>query len=205
MNITKTISGMASVMALTLVTAGASMAQVPFSFTAHFAPSTIFSSGGIGNVIQVTDGGNPAQLTPTAIQLANFTEFSNTPPPTQNMVNQSFTEVVAITTTAGTVTHTFSGTISGMFNTNQTFTNVVVNAPGSQNYVFPGLGTLVVGNLNFDQPGTQGSPTLGSLSATVTGAPSSTPEPATVVPFALGGLGLLGLIVRKTRHAGSVA
>ena len=33
----------------------------------------------------------------------------------------------------------------------------------------------------------------------------STPEPATVVPFALGGLGLLGLIARKTRRTSGAA
>lgn len=35
--------------------------------------------------------------------------------------------------------------------------------------------------------------------------PSSVPEPASVVPFALGGLALLGLIVRKTRRTSGAA
>lgn len=39
----------------------------------------------------------------------------------------------------------------------------------------------------------------------LTGPVAPTPEPATLVPFALGGLGLLGLIVRKTRRANGAA
>jgi len=36
-------------------------------------------------------------------------------------------------------------------------------------------------------------------------APATVPEPASVIPFALGGLGLLGLIVRKTRRTSGAA
>ena len=43
----------------------------------------------------------------------------------------------------------------------------------------------------------------GTFSAT-TPATTTTPEPATVVPFILGGLGLMTLIVRKNRKASSV-
>ena len=35
--------------------------------------------------------------------------------------------------------------------------------------------------------------------------PAPVPEPATTVPFVIGGLALLGLVVRKTRRAGSVS
>ena len=42
----------------------------------------------------------------------------------------------------------------------------------------------------------------GTFSARI---PAPTPEPATVVPFMLGGLGLLGLIVRKTRRTSGAA
>ena len=35
--------------------------------------------------------------------------------------------------------------------------------------------------------------------------PATVPEPASIIPFALGGLGLLGLIARKTRRTGGAA
>jgi len=38
-----------------------------------------------------------------------------------------------------------------------------------------------------------------------TAAPTAVPEPATLAPFALGGLGLLGLIARKTRRTNGAA
>ena len=40
---------------------------------------------------------------------------------------------------------------------------------------------------------------------TVPVGPTAVPEPASVIPFALGGLGLLGLIVRKTRRTSGAA
>ena len=47
--------------------------------------------------------------------------------------------------------------------------------------------------------------TAGGTSTFSAQAPSTVPEPATVVPFMLGGLGLFGLIVRKTRRTSSAA
>ena len=50
-----------------------------------------------------------------------------------------------------------------------------------------------------------GSTTLDSNATTYQAPTPAVPEPASVVPFALGGLGLLGLIVRKTRRANGAA
>ena len=47
--------------------------------------------------------------------------------------------------------------------------------------------------------------TAGGTSTFSASTPSAVPEPATTVPFVLGGLGLLTLIVRKTRRASGAA
>jgi len=49
-----------------------------------------------------------------------------------------------------------------------------------------------------------GSNTVNSNATSYFG-PTAVPEPATTVPFVIGGLALLGLVVRKTRRASSVA
>ena len=49
-----------------------------------------------------------------------------------------------------------------------------------------------------------GSRTVDSNATTYFG-PTAVPEPATTVPFVIGGLALLGLVVRKTRRASSVS
>ena len=51
-----------------------------------------------------------------------------------------------------------------------------------------------------------GTTVLDSNATTYVGpTPATVPEPAAVVPFALGGLGLLGLIARKTRRTNGAA
>lgn len=53
-----------------------------------------------------------------------------------------------------------------------------------------------------------GSTILNSNNTTYTGptvGPAAVPEPATTVPFVIGGLALLGMVVRKTRRASSAS
>ena len=225
MNITKTISGLVAVAGLTLVTAGASMAQIEFGYTTTFSPNPIQTSPpAFGNVIQVFPQLNPdvtaknVALGPlaSAINLDNFKETSTTSFPTELPVNQVFTVGLTVTPYVGGVpqpglaqTQSFTGTLTGMFSktTSETNVDVTMITPQPYTYNFGSLGDLTIGLFNYDEPGPQQSTGQGSLSVRVTSLPpvTKTPEPATVIPFALGGLGLLGLIVRKTRRAGGAA
>ncbi len=76
------------------------------------------------------------------------------------------------------------------------FTNSGLVNPGSFSFSLVGANpTLSVSNGHFNDFTSTGS---GVFSAS---SPSSVvPEPATVVPFLLGGLGLLGLVARKARR-----
>ncbi len=81
-----------------------------------------------------------------------------------------------------------------------------------------GIGALVGGTtsdllvIRTDAPsyilslaGVSDGNTVNPLSYQPASLPSSVPEPASLVPFALGGLGLLGLIARKTRRTSGAA
>ena len=87
------------------------------------------------------------------------------------------------------------------------------------NVTFTWTGGTVIAPMNLGTfslkstvaPVTDGTEYAGYLNAgkdqflhTLTG-PAPVPEPATTVPFVIGGLALLGLVVRKTRRAGSVS
>ena len=193
-----------SVAALTVVTAGASFAQT-FSYGTVFSPNPIPSSGGIGNYITAENGANGAVNAAgigSDVNLTNFVETSNVAPPSTVNFSQPFTIALSVTPVGGTTqTQDFTGTISGQYNTNQSLTATVFNAPSTLTFNFGSLGSYTFSNLSFVPPGPQSSATKGAIAAYVTYAPpSSVPEPASFVPFALGGLGLLALIVRKTRR-----
>ncbi len=200
MNIAKTITGLTSAVALMVVAAGATMAATPgqFGFTTNFTPNQL-NSPLLGTFIAVQNDAVAVNNTPTQINLTNFTEFAATN--TTTSFSTPFTLDLTITPDGGAaVTHTFTGTFAAtLINQTQTFTGVTVNAPMTLTYNFGSLGTYVVSNLSFTPPGNSLSSTKGALSADVHFTPTiSTPEPATVVPFALGGLALMGLIARKT-------
>ena len=197
-----------SVAALTVVAAGATFAQT-FAYSTVFTPNPINSST-IGNYITVQDGSNGTVYAGgigSDVNLSNFVETSNTPPPALITFSQPFTIALTVTPVGGVAqTQNFSGTISGQYNTQQTLTATVFNAPSSLTYNFGSLGSYTFNNLSFVPPGAQGTTTKGAIAANVNFVgPSSVPEPASVIPFALGGLALLGLIARKSRRTGGAA
>ena len=210
MKINKMIAGTVSTVALMAVAASAAMAQT-FGYSAVFTPNPINSSP-IGNYITITNGANAlidAGGSGSAINLSNFVETSNVAPPSTVTISQAFNIALTIQPTGSLLTQTksFTGTISGEYNTTKSMTATLFNLPTSQTFDFGTLGAYTVGSLLFLQPGPQGSTTVGSIGgiATFRPGPSTVPEPASVIPFALGGLGLLGLIVRKTRRTSGAA
>jgi len=209
MKIQNALTGLMSVAVLMGVGAGAAMAQT-FSYTTVFTPNPV-TTGTPGNYITIINGTNPsinAGGFGSAINLSNLTETSNVTPPSAATFTTPFDIALSITPTGGTTqTQDFTGTFSGKFNTDQSLTVTSFDAPGSLTYDFGSLGVYNVGSLSFTQPGPMTSTTAGAIAGVVsyTPGPSTVPEPATLVPFALGGLGLLGLIVRKTRRTSSAA
>ena len=208
MNINKAITGMMTVGVLMGVGAGAAMAQT-FSYTTVFTPNPVVGSGA-GNIITITDGAAAAINAGgigSAINLSNLKESSTAINPAGSTFTQPFTIALSITPLTGpTQTQNLTGIFSGTFNTTQSITMTSFTAPGTATFNFGSLGTYTVGNLSFTQPGPMTTSTSGAIAGTVNFTPSSAvPEPASVIPFALGGLGLLGLIARKTRRSSGAA
>lgn len=219
MKLNKTAAGMISATALMAVMATAASAQTPgfFNFTTVFSPNPITTTDPMSNILVTNgaDNGDNAAFSSlgTQINLTNFQEQSTSP-----VVAGSFNDPVSIavsitpqTASGTTLTKTFTGTFSGSFNQSGTATGLVFTAsgPGSAPQSFD-FGTAGIYTINaplfFTPPGATGSKTLGAIAANVTYAPaaSTVPEPASVVPFLLGGLGLMALIVRKNRKASGI-
>ncbi len=210
MNMTKAITGMMSVVALTAVAAGSSMASTlgEFDFTTVFTPNPINSTGGFGNFITVLNNSALNQMTPSQITLSNFVESSTTPSTGSNAVNVNYDVALTVTPNGGTPqTKDFLGNITGSFN-NGISNLVETSTTPSLTYDFGSLGSYTFNNVTFVAPGITTSTVPGSLGASVTFAPAAqVPEPATVAPFVLGGLGLMGLAfrARKTRRTNGAA
>lgn len=208
MKIQNALTGLMSVGVLMGVGMGAATAQT-FSYTTSFTPNPVVASP--GNVITITNGASPlinASGFGSAINLSNLKETSNIAPPAAATFSQAFDIALSITPTGGpTQTKDFTGTFSGKFNSDQSLTMTSFDAPGSLTFDFGSFGVYNVGSLNFTQPGPMTSTTAGSIAgfATYAPAPAPVPEAGTMVTFALGGLGLLGLIVRKTRRTNGAA
>jgi len=213
LNTQKLINSALAVGGLALMAAGAQAQQGLFNFTTVFTPNPVTTSDA-GSFITVTDGANNlvnAAGIGSQINLTNFTETSALIPDAVANFTTPFNIALTINPVGdGFMTKNFTGTFSGKFNNQQTQTSVAFTGPGTQTFDFGANGIFTVSNLSFVAPGPTGNTTLGSIGASVNFTPGATtppavPEPASIVPFALGGLALLGLMARKGRRSSIAA
>lgn len=235
MNISKAIKGVISTAALMVVAASAAMAQqVTFASVAGGGPgaSTVFTyTGGAGGTFTTTAGSQfsalfSPTLTTTAPATLTFTGFTASAPATGSGTTiDPFAQGLG----AGGFTLTGGGNtlLTGTFGSGNILTAVTTASTASitdtvNNVIYTG-GTFFVasglnnpGSFSISMTSVAPAPTLsggyltgfsagGSANFSATQAPATVPEPATLVPFALGGLGLLGLIARKTRRTSGAA
>lgn len=228
MNIKKAITSLLGIAVLAMVGVGAASAQTPTSFSGVLnGYGNVFSySGatGFGTTPGATFTAQDA-FTTNPLSTLTFTGLANDGVLTTNNMGQ-YTQAL----TGGTFLLASSGgstLLSGTFGggnllvgtlgsdagtVRNTLVNVVYTGgsyftasglinPGSFAFSMTGINpVLSVTNGRFDDFTASGS---GTFSAS---RPSSVvPEPATVVPFVLGGLGLLGLAVRKSRRTSGAA
>ena len=201
MKFSKVMTGLMSVMALTAIAAGATNAATPgqFDFTTVFTPGPISSSGGDGNYITITNNSAIEQFTPSQVTLATFMEHSTTPRTGSNIVDSNFDVAVTVTPDGGTsMTEHILGNIKGSFNNNISNLTETTYTP-TLSYDFGALGVYTFDTVSFTAPGIRSSTVPGSLGASVNYAPAAVPEPATIAPFALGGIGLMGLALRARK------
>jgi hypothetical protein len=229
MNIKKVITGMIGTIALTAVAATAAMAQLTpiASVTTGTSNNTTFTSSSTGDSLVVTypDGtfvgkvGNGSFLN----TLVNFsatggstTAFNSvTGAFTETFTGGTFsvyngaTDLLSGTFSGGTIQGTVGDQSGGLNVTGVTYDAASTALPSTYN---PNGGTISL-TYNVILPGgyAVSGGKLQGFTATDSGVYSAVkntttvPEPATVVPFMLGGLGLLGLIVRKTRRTSGMA
>lgn len=201
------------------------------TITSLFAASALsaIALGAANADINPAQPGAPASITPVANGYAyTYTAVLNS---TQTLVKGSYftffdvAGLVSDSETFGAADYTASEAFLGPIATGSFSTSPTTDNPTLKNVTFTynGANTIV------GQPTTLGlfgftsiygtASTVASFSAvaqktgtnilnsnaTTYDAPTATavPEPATVVPFVLGGLGLLVLAARKTRRAGS--
>ena len=214
MKYSKVMTGLMSVVALTVVVAGASNAATPgrFGFSTVFSPNIINSSDP-SVFVTVQDNVTLINKAPTKINLSNFTEVVTGEVPSEGpdaTISQPFVLDLSVTPDGGTTqTQQFKGVYTDtLINLIQTSSDVVLSGPTSLTYNFGSLGSYTFDKVTFSSPGNSLSETRGSLAASVTYAPAAAvPEPATIAPFVLGGIGLMGLALRarKAKATGSCA
>ena len=114
----------------------------------------------------------------------------------------SFTDGNVLTAETAAQTGTLTTSVNNVTYTGGTyFAAANLNNPGS----FAISMTSAAPQPTKDQFGyLNGFKASGSINFSAT-KPTAVPEPASVIPFALGGLGLLGLIARKTRRTSGAA
>lgn len=223
MNINKAITSLFSIAVLAAVGVGSVSAQSPTSFSGVLnGYDNVFSYSGT-NGFSTTPGATFTAQDAHSTDLMStlkFTGLANDGTVTNNGLGQ-YTQALtggSFLLTSSTGSDLLSGTFDGgnllvgtlgsdAGTVRNTLTNVVYTGgsfftasglinPGSFSFSMTGIKpTLGVTNGHFNNFTAAGS---GTFSAS---QPSSVvPEPATVVPFLLGGLGLLGLVVRKARR-----
>ena len=202
---------------ITGITAGTSTASNVFTYTPgvggglSITPGALFSAQFLGNPFS-----SAAPVNVSFTGLNNIGTLTDGP----SSFNQALTGGSFSVTSAGSslLTGTFGG--GNLLNattgaTTSTITNTLTNVVftggsyfGQSNLFNPGSFSLSmtsvappvsVGNSYFNGFSAGGTGTFSASSV-----PAAVPEPATTVPFVLGGLGLLALAVRKTRKASSI-
>ena len=182
-----------------------------FSTTAGALFSSIFSATG--------DQTKPSVLTFTGL-------MASAPATGTGIVSDPYTQGLgggSFTLTGGGNTLLTGNFTSGNILTAATssdtaaITNVVKNVTYTGGTYFTASGLVNPGSFSIAMTSVTPGPTLttggylsgftagGSVNYSASQPRTTVPEPATLVPFALGGLGLLGLIVRKTRRANGAA
>ena len=214
LNTQKLINSALAVGGMVLMAAGAQAQPGQFNFTTVFTPNPVTSSDP-SSFITISNGANNnvnAAGIGSQINLTNFTEISGLIPPGTGNFSTPFNialTIMPVDAAGSTLTQNFTGVFSGKFNNQQTQTGVTFTAPTTQSFDFTsaGQGIFTVSNLSFTPPGPTGNTTVGAIAAQVTFTPNTptVPEPASIVPFALGGLALLGLAARKGRRTSRAA
>ena len=220
MQFTKVMTGLMSVAALTALSGSAAMADKIGSVSTSTPDTVVFTSSGLGgttDALNVTyvDGnwspnaGHGAGAAPVKFSLS-ATGGSSTSLGGSDLKETFTSGTFSIMNGATDVlSGTFKGGVLTSFNPSLGFSSATYDLGSA---ALGADGSLGSGSLEFVFDPGQGFNTTGgylhnftaSDSATFSGVPASAvPEPATVAPFALGGLGLFALAfrARKTKHA----
>lgn len=228
MNIKKAITSLLSIAVLATVGVGSASAQTPTSFSGVLnGYGNVFSYSGATGFSTTPGATFTAQdaFTTDSLSTLTFTGLANDGTLTTNGMGQ-YTQAL----TGGSFLLKASGgntLLSGTFGGGNllvgtlgsdagTVRNTLTSVAYTGGSYFTASGLVNPGSFSFSMTGIK--PTLGvtnghfndftaSGSGTFSAAPVSSvvPEPATVVPFVLGGLGLLGLAVRKSRRTSGAA
>ena len=175
------------------ITPGAQfIASFPSTFTTNSPATVVFT--GLNNIGTVTGG--PSNYS-QALSGGSFSVVSGG----VNLLSGTFDGGNILDGTTGSFTPTIKNTLTNVIYTGGTyFTQSGLANPGSFSISMTSAVPALGGSGGyFDSFQAGGTGTFQGASV-----PAAVPEPATIVPFLFGGLGLLALAVRKTRKAAGV-
>ena len=202
---------------ITGITAGSSQSSSVFTYTPganggfSITPGALFSAQFLGSPYSSTA---PVNVTWTGLNnigtlqpgTSNFTQelsggsFDVTSGGT-SLLNGTFGGGNLLAGSNGSTTAGLTNTLTNVIFTGGTYFNQSgLYNPGSFSISLQGVSPSV----NTSGTYFNGFQSAGTGSFTASSLPPAVPEPATVVPFLVGGLGLLVLAVRKTRKAASM-